>query len=120
MAEGEWIHKRHGIGQIAWRLGIGGSAEITNLDVDPGKRRQGHGRMLVFHVLKHCRGNPPHAVYGFTSADNDIAHRFYGALGFLLFPVRPLCPGGAVLFCQEYAKLMLQMERIERGLAGSG
>lgn len=70
---------------VVWRLGMGRTAEILDIQVS-SERRKGVGRELVELAVRTIRGNAPDVaiVYAITRLKNTIAHQFYEALGFRL------------------------------------
>jgi ribosomal protein S18 acetylase RimI-like enzyme len=55
---------------------------LIGLEVDPGFRRKGFGRLLVAEILRHARGQSTDLVAVQTSSTNEAALRLYDAMGF--------------------------------------
>lgn len=95
-------------GWIVWRTGTGENVELLHIRVH--EKRKGHGKGLVQEMLKKLEGNPPYySVFGFTRVSNEEAQSFYRALGFDLSEIPGIYKDGrAILFSQEYEKLISQ------------
>lgn len=93
-------------GFIVWRLGTGENFEILHLKAFVP--RMGVGRSLLKKALARMKRKPPYAtVFGFTRSSNTAAIEFYKAMGFDLTEVKGVyADGTAVLFSQEYKKLL--------------
>ncbi len=98
-------------GDIVWRPGTGGNAEL--LYIHTTEHGKGYGRALVYMMLDDLKSDPPyHSVFGFTRVSNEEARAFYAALGFRLHEVPGVyADGRAVLFEAPYADLVKEMER---------
>ena len=70
-------------GQLEYRLAPGGTAEIVEIAVESPHRRTGVGRQLLERMIAELPQEVK-TIYAFTSANNYIAHRWYGATGFSL------------------------------------
>ena len=68
-------------GYIVWRLGTGENVEL--LHVRSFTPRQGVGTRLVKAMLRELIKNKPYySVFGFSLANNTIAHEWYHSMGF--------------------------------------
>jgi len=108
-------------GFLEYRTGTGDNTEITNIQVDDDKHRQGTGRRLVYDLLDVLASSdeamyiPPHSIFGFTMQTNHVAQAFCRAMGFRLTWVGGLyCDGDAVLFCQSYEALKERRKEHEK------
>ena len=62
-------------------------AELTELVVDPGYRRQGVGRCLVQYIEREARAQGAVTLTLMTAWQNTGAHAFYQALGYNLYTI---------------------------------
>ena len=69
-------------GFITWSELLYHLAEITNIVVRRGMRRQGFGRQLINDAVTELRKRDFHYVYLFTEKSNAGAQKFYEAIGF--------------------------------------
>lgn len=93
-------------GYIVWRRGTGDNVELLHIKTNvPGR---GTGKQLVVAMLETLKEQPPYCtVFGFTRECNEGSQKFYEALGFDLTTVKGVYQdGSAVLFSQEYLKLL--------------
>lgn len=82
------IEDDNGHGWLDYRLGTGGTAELTNIEVSNEHRREGVGRLLLARMVAELPLDVK-TVYAWTSAQNRIAHEWYDAMEF----TRMLVPG---------------------------
>ncbi|MBQ3302878.1 MAG: ribosomal protein S18-alanine N-acetyltransferase, partial [Eggerthellaceae bacterium] len=68
-------------GYVGWWLAED-IATIANIAVDPGIRRNGIGRLLLDYACKEAKENGCSVMQLQVRAQNDIARRFYAAMGF--------------------------------------
>ena len=103
-------------GHIVWRRGTGDNVEL--LHIASYTLRQGVGRRLISQMVRQLENNPPyHTVFGFTLPDNDVAHKFYKALGFTCSLVTGVYKAGqAVVFSQPFTELLERVRQWEKGL----
>lgn len=74
---------REGRGWLDYRLGTGGTAELTNIEVSRSHRRAGVGRTLLSRMIAELPSDVA-TVFAFTSEKNVLAHQWYQSLGFQL------------------------------------
>lgn len=55
---------------------------IVTIDVDPARRRQGAGKLLMNAVMERCREDRAAIIRLEVAVDNKVAIRFYRLLGF--------------------------------------
>lgn len=59
------------------------TGHIVTIDVDPARRRQGVGRVLMEALTERCSEAEATLLWLEVAVDNDAAIAFYGQLGFL-------------------------------------
>ena len=82
-------------GVIGWTV-VNGVCDIDRLAVDPPFARQGHGRLLVSHLLNH------RAITVSTGTENLPAFRLYESLGFVPVGERRIANGITVTAFERY------------------
>lgn len=97
-------------GYISWRLGTGDNIEILHIRVNEKNTVPGKGLILIRDMLTKVQAtkHPYHSVFGFAKASNEVAIKFYEALGFSISqPINDLYRDErAVVFSIQYSDLL--------------
>lgn len=77
----EIVHPACSQDRICWRLGMGRTVEIFDIQVCGEHRRLGRGRWLIENLKQESPDNTA-LIFAVTRITNTIAHEFYESLGF--------------------------------------